>query len=123
VVTNQLIASAGYLGSSVHTAIRGGITNGITTGNPSAPRGTTAIVSVYPLIGEDEVTRELRGGETYSGPESARFASLLLVHEIGHQLFDLGHPYGRKACVMNPPEMLRSREWAGRLSPKDCTPR
>jgi len=120
VITNQLIASAEYVGSSVHTAIRGGITNGITTSNPSAPYGTTAIVSIYPLIGEDAVTRDLRGGESYSDAESARFAGLLLVHEIGHQLFDLGHPYGRRACVMNPPELLRIREWAGQLSPKDC---
>jgi len=122
VITNQLIASAEYIGSSVHTAIRGGITNGITTGNPSSPRGTTAIVSLYPLIGEDGVTRDLRGGESYSEAEGARFAAFLLVHEIGHQLFDFGHPYGRRACVMNPPELLRFREWAGQLSAKDCLP-
>jgi len=120
VITNQLIASAEYVGSSVHTAIRGGITNGITTGNPSSPSGTTAIVSTYPVIGEDALTRSLRGGETYSEAESARFAGYLLVHEIGHQLFDFGHPYGHNACVMNPPEMLRFREWFERLSPKDC---
>jgi hypothetical protein len=120
VITNQLIASAEYIGSSIHTAIRGGITNGITTANPSSPYGTTAIVSTYPLIGEDGVTRSLRGGESYSEADSARFAGLLLVHEIGHQLFDFGHPYRRQACVMNPPELLRFREWAGQLSPKDC---
>ena len=120
VITNQLIASAEYVGSSVHTAIRGGITNGITTGNPSAPRGVTAIVSTYPVIGEDGVTRALRGDESYSRADGARYAGLLLVHEIGHQLFDLGHAYGKKACVMNPPGMLRFREWAEGLSPKDC---
>jgi hypothetical protein len=122
VITNQLIASAEYLGSSVHTAIRGGITNGITTRNPSAPRGLTAIVSVYPLIGEDGVTRSLRSDESYSEADSARYAGLLLVHEIGHQLFDFGHPYGKRACVMNPPELLRFREWVAQLSPKDCKP-
>ena len=123
VITNQLIASAEYVGSSIHTAIRGGITNGITTDNPSAPRGMTAIVSTYPLIGEDGVVRSLRGGESYSEADSARFAGFLLVHEIGHQLFDFGHPYGRRTCVMDPPELLRFREWAGRLSPKDCPAR
>jgi hypothetical protein len=120
VITNQLIASAEYVGSSVHTAIRGGVTNGITTDNPAAPRGVTAIVSTYPLIGEDAVTRSLRGNESYSEADAAKFAGLLLVHEIGHQLLDLGHPYGKTACVMNPPELLRFREWAGRLSPGDC---
>jgi hypothetical protein len=120
VITNQLIASAEYVGSSVHTAIRGGITNGITTSNPSSRYETTAIVSTYPLIGEDHVTRTLRGDETYSEAESARFAGLLLVHEIGHQLFHFNHPYGRRSCVMNPPEMLHFRGWAESLSPKDC---
>lgn len=120
VITNQLIASAEYVGSSVHTAIRGGITNGITTRNPSSRYGATAIVSTYPLIGEDGVMRALRGDETYSEADSAEFAGLLLVHEIGHQLFDFGHPYGRRSCVMNPPEMLHFRSWASQLSPKDC---
>lgn len=120
VITNQLIASAEYVGSSVHTAIRGGITNGITTSNPSSRYGATAIVSTYPIIGEDRVTRTLRGGENYSEADSARFAGLLLAHEIGHQLFQLGHPYGRKSCVMNPPELLHFRDWAEKLSPKDC---
>jgi hypothetical protein len=120
VITNQLIASAEYVGSSVHTAIRGGITNGITTGNPSARYGMTAIVSVYPIIGEDGVTRELRGDESYSESDSARFAGFLLVHEIGHQLLDLGHPYGRSPCVMNPPAMLQFRGWVENLSPKGC---
>jgi len=120
VITNQLIASAEYVGSSIHTAIRGGVTNGITTSNPSSPYGTTAIVSTYPLIGEDVVIRSLRGGESYSEADSARFAGFLLVHEIGHQLFDFGHPYGRRACVMNPPELLRFREWVAQLSPREC---
>jgi hypothetical protein len=122
VITNQLIASAEYIGSSIHTAIRGGITNGITTGNPSSPRGATAIVSVYPLIGEDAATRGLRGDESYSEADAAEFAGLLLVHEIGHQLFDFGHPYGKTACVMNPPDLLRFREWARQLSPGGCKP-
>jgi len=120
VITNQLIASAEYVGSSVHTAIRGGITNGITTSNPSSRYEATAIVSTYPLIGEDDVTRTLRGDESYSEADSARFAGLLLVHEIGHQLFHLDHPYGRRSCVMNPPEMLQFRGWAENLSPRDC---
>jgi len=120
VITNQLIASAEYVGSSVHTAIRGGITNGITTSNPSSRYGTTAIVSTYPIIGEDRVTRELRADDSYSEADSARFAGFLLVHEIGHQLFHLDHPYGRRSCVMNPPGLLHFRGWVENLSPTDC---
>jgi hypothetical protein len=120
VVTNQLIASAEYIGPSVHSAIRGGITNGITTRNPLSRYGTTAIVSTYPFIGKDAVTTSLRDGESYSDTESATFAGLLLVHEMGHQLFHLGHPYGRRSCVMNPPELLHFRAWSRDLSPKGC---
>lgn len=120
VITNQLIASAEYVGSSVHTAIRGGISNGITTSNPSSRYGATAILSIYPIIGEDSVTRSLRDSEGYSDADSARFAGFLLAHEIGHQLLHLGHPYGRRACVMNPPELLYFRGWVEKLSPKDC---
>jgi len=120
VITNQLIASAEYVGSSVHTAIRGGITNGITTSNPSSRYGMTAIVSTYPVVGEDSVTRTLRGDETYSEADAARVAGFLLVHEIGHQLLDLDHPYGRRSCVMNPPELLHFRDWVEKLSPKGC---
>jgi hypothetical protein len=120
VITNQLIASAEYFGPSVHSAIRGGISNGITVRNPQSQYGTTAVVSTYPFIGQDPVTRRLRNGERYSDADSAKFAGLLLVHELGHQLFHLGHPYGRRSCVMNPPELLHFRAWFRGLSPKDC---
>lgn len=120
VITNQLIASVEYVAPSVHSAIRGGITNGLTTRNRLARYGTSTIVSTYPFIGEDGVTRGLRGNESYSRTDSARFAGFLLVHEIGHQLFHLGHPYGRRSCVMNPTEMLHFRSWVEGFSPEDC---
>jgi hypothetical protein len=120
VATNQLIASVEYVGNSVHSALRGGITNGLTTANRASRYKTTAIVSVYPFISEDAVIKALRGGESYRRNDALRFAGLLLAHEIGHQLWHLGHPYGRTACVMSPTPLLHFQRWAEALAPSQC---
>jgi hypothetical protein len=120
VITNQLIASAEYFDPEVHSAIRGGVSNGITAQNGAARFGSTSVVSTYPFIGDDTATKELRGNVSYSGEDAATYAAYMLVHELGHQLFHLGHPYGRKACVMNPVELLRFREWVRQFSATDC---
>ena len=78
------------------------------------------MVSTYPFIGEDAATRELRGNESYSSANAARYAAYLLVHELGHQLLHLGHPFGRNACVMNPAQLLHFRSWVTQFSPRDC---
>jgi hypothetical protein len=120
VLTNQLIASVEYASNSVHSALRGGITNGLTTPNPASRYKTTAITSVYPFTSEDAAIRALRAGETYARRDALRFAGILLAHEIGHQLWHLGHPYGRTACVMNPTPLLHFRQWAEALAPAQC---
>ena len=120
VLTNQLIASVEYAGNSVHSALRGGVTNGLTVANPASRYKSTAITSVYPFISEDAVTKALRGGESYTRQDALRVAGVLLAHEIGHQLWHLGHPYGRTACVMSPPPLLHFRRWVEALAPADC---
>ena len=64
----------------------------------------------------------MRGEESYASDDAMRFAALVLVHEIGHQLLHLGHPFGQLACVMNPAPLLRFREWASQLSAQNCPP-
>ncbi|HEX9450921.1 MAG TPA: hypothetical protein VF934_05855 [Burkholderiales bacterium] len=120
ILTNQLFASAEYAMNSVHSAIRGGITNGVTTANPDTLFKTSAIVSTYPIIGKDPGIKKLRGDEVYSDEDAARFAGLVLVHEIGHQLFHYDHPYAVNACVMDPPRLLKFREWENGLSASEC---
>lgn len=120
VITNQLIASVEYYDHEVHSAIRGGVTNGIATQNGGARFSATSVVSTYPFIGDDVATKELRGNESHTGEEAAKYAGYMLVHELGHQLLHLGHPFGRKACVMNPVELLRFRVWVNQFSAKDC---
>ena len=122
IITNQLIASAEYGALSIHSAIRGGVTDGFTTVNPSARFGTTAILSVYPFIAGDDSSRQMRANETYTDDEAMRFAAHVLVHELGHMLFHFGHPHGRASCVMNPPLLLHYRAWVNQLSAADCKP-
>ena len=120
VITNQLVASVEYFDVEVHSAIRGGVTNGITAQNGAARFLSTSVVSTYPFIGEDTATRQLRSNESYSDDDAAKYAGYLLVHELGHQLWHLGHPFGRKACVMNPTALLHFRAWVNQFSPQDC---
>jgi hypothetical protein len=67
-----------------------------------------------------EHTRLLRGGEQYSEEDAAELSGAYLAHEIGHLLFQLGHPFGQKACVMNPVSMLRFQEWFNQINSTDC---
>ena len=120
ILTNQVFASVEYTINSVHSALRGGITNGLTTPNPASRYGTTAIVSTYPMFGADPVTTALRANERYTPHDAARYAGVLLAHELGHELWHLGHPYGRTACVMSPTPLLHFRRWVEALVPTEC---
>ena len=120
ILTNQLIASVEMDFNHLHSALRGGVTNGITTQSPQSRDGLVSVLSLYPFTSNDQATLELRGGVPAQGDEPALWAAALLVHELGHQLLHLNHPFARAACVMNPPPMLRFREWVAGLDGKAC---
>ena len=120
VITNQLFASAEYTGVDIHTAIRGGVTVGLTTYSHESKFGTYIVWSTFPFLDNSAHTKLLRGGEIYSDEEAAELAGAYLAHEIGHMLFQFGHPFGQKACVMNPASMLRFREWQHQLDSAAC---
>lgn len=120
VITNQLLASAEYVGVDIHTAIRGGVTVGLTTYSHNSQFGAYTVWSTFPFLDNSENTKSLRGGETYSDAEAAELSGAYLAHEIGHMLFEFGHPFGQKACVMNPVSMLRFREWRDQINSADC---
>ncbi len=120
VITNQLIASAEYIGVDIHTAIRGGVTVGTTTYSRHGKFGSYIAWSTFPFQDNSVITRRLRGGEAYSDKEAAELAGAYLAHEIGHMLFQLGHPFGQKTCVMNPVSMLRFREWYRQIDGAAC---
>ncbi len=120
VLTNQLIASAEYYGVDVHSAIRGGVTVGTTSYSRTGRYGSYAVFSTFPFQDNSGTTRLLRGGEQYSEEDAAELAGMYLAHEIGHLLLQLGHPFGQKACVMNPVSMLRFREWSDQVNGRDC---
>lgn len=120
VLTNQLIAGVEYTFPAVHTAIRGGYSNGITSYGKQARFGTFSVWSTYAFTADDDDIVKLRGGERYTPEEAARLAGLSGAHEIGHQMFHFTHPFGQPACLMSPVPMFAYRAWAAKLSAKDC---
>lgn len=120
VITNQLIASAENIAVDIHSAIRGGVTVGTTTYSRHGRFGSYIFWSTFPFLDESENTLLLRGGERYSEVEAAQLSGIYLAHEIGHLLFQFGHPFGQNACVMNPVSMLRFREWSQQIDSARC---
>jgi hypothetical protein len=120
VLTNQLIASIEYVDPEVHSAVRGGYANGLTTYSQEARFGTMSVWSTYGFTGNDKDLLQWRNGERYEPLEAARLAGLSATHEIGHQLFHFLHPYARPACIMDPVPMFAYRAWAKGLSARDC---
>jgi hypothetical protein len=120
ILTNQLVASVEYIPIPVHSSIWGGITGGSTEYNPSSQLGSSVWVSLFPYLSNDKHIKELRNGDTYSRNEALSYAGIMLAHEMGHQLFQLGHPWANGACVMRPVEVLDFASWAKRLNVKRC---
>lgn len=120
ILTNQLVASVEYIPIPVHTSIRGGITGGSTEYNPSSRLGSSVWVSLFPYLSNDNRIIELRNGETYSRQEALSYAGAMLAHEMGHQLFQLGHPWSNPACLMRPAEALNFASWVNGLDAKAC---
>ncbi len=111
VITNQLLASAEYYGVDIHSAIRGGVTVGTTSYSRTGKFGSYVFWSTFPFTDGSEISKRMRGGDEYSEVDAAELSGAYLAHEIGHLLLQLGHPFGQKACVMNPASMLKFREW------------
>ncbi len=120
VITNQILASVEAVDPSVHTSIRGGYNNGITTYSRLSRFGSYSVWSTFAFTTDDPWVREMRDGETFTPAEAARLAGVGAAHELGHQIFHFGHPYENPACVMNPVPMFAYRAWAEKLSPEDC---
>lgn len=120
VLTNQIIASIEYVHPAVHAAVRGGYSNGLTSYSRLSRFKTFSVWSTFAFNSDDEWLKSMRAGESYSPDEAARLAGLSAAHEIGHQLFHFLHPFGQSACLMNPVPMFSYREWASRLSARDC---
>ncbi|MBP8120720.1 MAG: hypothetical protein KAY04_05700 [Burkholderiales bacterium] len=120
IITNQLVASAEYQGVDIHSALRGGVTVGTTEFSTQSQFGTQFWWSTFPFTSTSPVIVKMRGGEMYEPLEAARLAGTGAAHELGHQLFHYGHPFGISACLMSPTPMLRFREHIGKLDPEAC---
>lgn len=62
VLTNQIFASAEYSDNAIHSALRGGISNGFTNSAAHTQSGLTSVVSVFPFLTQDPVAKRLRDG-------------------------------------------------------------
>lgn len=120
VISNQLIASAEYVDVDVHSAIRGGLSVGTTTYSRNSQFGSFIFWTTFPFTDSSDSSKNLRDGEVYSDREAAELSGAYLAHEIGHLLFRFGHPFGQKACLMNPVNMLRFREWHHQIDGAAC---
>ncbi len=120
VITNQLVASAEYLGNSIHSMVRGGLVVGTTAFSHTSPLRGFAFFSTYifsnPL---PEVIATQEEGDNNEA-DTAVFAGTYLVHEIGHLLLQLGHPFRNVACVMRPIPFAGFRGWYQHLDPDRC---
>lgn len=126
VITNQLLASVEYSDNTLHSALRGGVSNGLTVQSPGSRYGTVSTLSLFPFTSQDPVTRQLRNDapgtpiQAIQAIQAIEAAAAMLTHELGHQLLHLGHPFNSKACVMNPPELLQLDAWARGLDAAQC---
>jgi len=120
ILTNQLVASVEYMEVPIHTSLRGGITGGSTEYNPTSRFGSSVWVSLFPYLSEDPQIKELRAGRSYTRDQALRYAGAMLAHEMGHQLYHLGHPWSNEACVMRPAEALDFAAWVGKFVAERC---
>jgi hypothetical protein len=75
---------------------------------------------VYPMLNDTDLLTTLRQDESYSDGQIVDYAAALLTHELGHMLLQLGHPFGRKQCIMSPTIMLNYRDWFDQLDAEQC---
>lgn len=120
ILTNQIIASVEYFGNEVHSAIRGGLSNGFTAPNIKSKTGLMSIVSLFPFMAKDLTTLSLRDGPFVNQKELNIAIAALIIHELGHQIFHFGHPFGNSACIMTPPVLLKFKTWISMLDPEKC---
>lgn len=120
VLTNQIIVSSERIGNAVHSALRGGVSNGVTNSSNKSANGAVSVVSTFPFFSRDKTTKTLRGNKSYTKQDSQKYATALLVHELGHQLLHLGHPFNNSNCIMNPPQRLQFDAWYQGLDSNKC---
>ncbi|MDH5546601.1 MAG: hypothetical protein OEZ43_13485 [Gammaproteobacteria bacterium] len=120
IITNQLVVSAEYAPTDVHTLIRGGISVGSTFYGKNTHSKKFAFLSTFPFFESHEYLSYLRGDEVYTHQEALELSGTYLVHELGHMLLHLGHPLNHHECVMNPVTMLEFKNWATGLDASEC---
>lgn len=120
VITNQPVISVEYDAMPPHAALRGGITAGTTSASAQGKYGAFSWASMFPFLSKDAAIKSLRDGHTYERDEAIKLAAALYVHELGHHLFRLGHPWNNTNCIMHPVTLLQFRSWFEKLDHEKC---
>ncbi len=120
IITNQLVASVEKYGMDIHSALRGGISNGTTSYSRSANYGSYSFVSIFPLLNDYPVIQLLRKQKSLSKADKINYLAIIITHELGHQLFHYGHPYGKTECVMSPMPLIDYHQWQKGLDAEKC---
>lgn len=119
-LTNQPLISIEYSDIPVHSTLRGGITVGNTAFNKHSELGSFVVLSTFVFTNRDGELNKIRDGSEYNEHEAMQLAGAYLVHEIGHMLFHLGHPFGRQSCIMTPAELLHFKKWYRSIDANQC---
>ena len=120
VFTNQLVASVERGDAVVYSGLRGGVTLGGTVYNRGSATRTFSFVTTFAMIADDQWVSSLRGDEQGTPGPVSRNVELVLLHELGHQLFQYADLFDVGGCVMQPIRALRFREAADRVVPDGC---
>jgi len=119
VFTNQLVASVERGDAVVYSGLRGGVTLGGTTYNRGSATRTFSFVTTFAMTSDDQWVRSLRG-EKVAPEVVSRYVEVVLLHELGHQLFHYADLFDVPACVMQPVRLLRFWESAFTVVPDGC---
>ncbi len=120
IISNQLVASVEKYGMDIHSALRGGISNGTTSYSRSANYGSYSFVSTFPLLNDYPIIQLLRKQKSLTETDKINYLAIIITHELGHQLFHYGHPYGKNECVMSPMPLIDYRQWQKGLDAEKC---
>lgn len=120
VITNQPIISAERGAASLHSSLRGGLTNGLTNSSWKSRNGAFSVLSLFAMYSDDPATLRLRNNIRQTKNKAIDSGAAILIHELGHQLLHLGHPFENEKCVMRPPVRLHFDGWLKEIDSRFC---
>ncbi|MGV7222050.1 MAG: hypothetical protein ACQ9MH_11025 [Nitrospinales bacterium] len=108
IVTNQPLIGIEDPYPTIHSSLRGGVTNGFAQ-QSKRPYGSTVVMSTFPYLFKHELIQNMRDYDPDSDMTPIYIGSYA-THEFGHAYAYWGHYY-QHGCIMNPAKALRHKAW------------